>query len=444
MPPKRTIKFAPGRTILISILAAICIGTFLLLLPACRTVPIPFIDLFFTATSVTCVTGLLTVPLSSFTPLGQLVLLILMQIGGLGLITLSIFIMSIFVHLGLTTQLLAGQMFELESWKNIKELFFFIFKLTFALELIGAVLVFLTIRQDYSLVRALFLSAFHSVSSFCDAGFSLFPRGMISFNNNPTMLLSTSFLMLFGGLGFITWYELFEYAKSFTHKKRTGLSLYSKIVLSTTTFITVSAGVLYWILERNNTFHAMNPFIAFLNTLFNAIASRSTGFITVNPTEMQVATLFIVMLIAFIGSSPGSTGSGIKTTTFTIFIATIQAAVMSRTSVEIKGRRIAKDQVYKALAVISLSVAWIIVTTFCLLITERSWEFFDILFEVVSAFATLGISTGITPYLSPTGKAFIIASMIIGRIGSLTVILALRKKREKPEYEYPEERVMLG
>jgi trk/ktr system potassium uptake protein len=444
MSSKRIVKFSPGRILLASILAAISLGTILLLLPISHNVPIPFIDLFFTATSVTCVTGLLTVPLSSFTPFGQMILLFLMQIGGLGLITMTIFILSIFVQLGLTTQLLAGQMLELESWKNIKSLLIFIFKLTIFFELIGAVLVFFSIRQEFSLFQSVFLSLFHAVSSFCDAGINLFPHGMIGYNRNAIMLLTTSCLMLFGGLGFITWYEIFDYLKSYVNKKRVILSLYAKIVLSTTFFLLLSSIILYWILERNNTFVAMNSTYAFLNTLFNTISSRSTGFVTINPLDLNIATLFMVMVISFIGSAPGSTGSGIKTTTFAIFIATIKTAILGRTSVELKGRRIARDQVYKALAVISLSCAWILGTTFLLLITEQTWQFFDILFEVVSAFATLGISTGVTPYLSITGKIFIISSMIIGRIGSLTVILALRRRPEKREYEYPEERVMLG
>jgi trk system potassium uptake protein TrkH len=150
------------------------------------------------------------------------------------------------------------------------------------------------------------------------------------------------------------------------------------------------------------------------------------------------------MLYAFIGSSPGSTGSGIKTTTFAIFVGTVKAAVVGKTSVELQGRRIAQDQVFKALAITVLSLSWIIVATFCLLITEKGWEFLDILFEVVSAFATIGLSMGLTPYLSVTGKLFIIITMIIGRIGPLTMVLALRKKMDKAEYMYPEERIMLG
>lgn len=302
---------------------------------------------------------------------------------------------------------------------------------------------FFVIYKDYSLLQAVFLSVFHSISSFCDAGLSLFPNGMISFNNNPAMLISTAVLMLFGGLGFITWHELLSYAKAVFYKKRRFLSLYSKIVLSTTVILITTTSILYWILERNNTFADMSPPLAFLNTIFNAIASRSTGFTSIPTNELHVATLFMVMIIAFIGSSPGSTGSGIKTTTFAVFLATIKAAIIGKDAVQIKGRRIPKDQVYKAIAIISLSLGWVIITTFCLLITESRFEFFDIAFEVVSAFATLGMSTGITPHLSIIGKLFIIITMIIGRIGSLTVMLALRRKLEPQEFQYPEERVML-
>lgn len=441
MPKKH--EFSPGRTILISILAAIIVGTFLLWLPGSRKETIPLIDLIFTATSLTTVTGLQTVPITSFSAFGQCIILLLMQIGGLGLITMTLFILSIFVHLGLTTQMLAGQILELESWKNIKALLFFIFKFTLLFEGLGAFITFLVIHQDYSFIYALFLSMFHAIASFCDAGFSLFPNGMIGFNTNPVMLISTSVLMLFGGLGFITWHELITYCSNFFKKKRRFLSLYSKIALSSTFILVTSTCILYWLLERNNSFASMSPSLALLNTIFNAIASRSTGFVTVPVTELHIATLFVVMIIAFIGSSPGSTGSGIKTTTFAVFLATVKTAVMGQNSVQIKGRRIPKDQVYKAMAIISLSIGWIIVTTFCLLITENRWEFFDIFFEVVSAFATLGISTGITPFLSATGKLFIIATMIIGRIGSLTFMLALRRKSEAQEFQYPEERVML-
>ncbi len=440
----RTIAhFSPGRIVLLSLACTIALGTFLLSLPIARHVPLSLIDLVFTSTSVTCVTGLLTVPLESFTPFGQFIILCLMQIGGLGLITLTLFLMSLFIEFGLGTQVLAGKLLEFESWKNIKHVLIFIIKLTIIIELIGAFLIFCSLHDQYSFSRALFLSVFHSISSFCDAGLSLFPFGMISYQNNALMLLTTTFLMLLGGIGFITIHELVEYVYARKSGNRPHLSLHSKIVLSMTSFLVAGSIIVFWLLERHNTLQHMPWPFAILNSVFNAISSRSTGFITVDPLDLHIGTILMIMIIAFIGSSPGSTGSGVRTTTFALYLATIKTAISGTSSVQIKGRRIAKDQVYKALAIISLSQAWIIIATFCLLITEKGWEFLDILFEVVSAFATLGLDTHITPYLSTIGKIFIIATMVIGRIGSLTVMLALRKKLETPEFQYPEERVML-
>lgn len=444
MAPKKLLKFSPGRIILFSLLGAIIVGTILLALPFSRTVPLAWIDLFFISTSVITVTGLLPVPLTSFTPFGQFIILLLMQVGGLGLITMTIFVLSLFIELGFSTQILAGQLLELESWKNIKKLLVFIIKLSAAVELLGTGLIFLAIRHDYSLIKGLFLSCFHAIAAFCDAGFSLFPGGMIFYRTNIPMLLITSFLMIIGGLGFITWREIINYFQTFIYKKKPHFSLHTKIVLSMTATIILSTTILFWILERNNSLAPLNPYFTFFNAIFNAISVRSTGFLTVQPLELQVATIFLIMIVSFIGSSPGSTGSGIKTTNFAIFLATIKTAISGNLSVEIKGRRIAKDQVYKALAIIALSIGWILGCIFCLLITEKHLSFLDIVFEVVAAFATLGISTGITASLSIIGKLFIIASMIIGRIGSLTVILALRKRPETREFEYPEERVLLG
>jgi trk system potassium uptake protein TrkH len=250
--------------------------------------------------------------------------------------------------------------------------------------------------------------------------------------------------MLFGGLGFITWHELFTY---FTHqgpKNRSVLSLHTKIILITTAAIIATTITTFWFLERSNTLIDLGWFDAATNTIFNGISMRGTGFTTVSPHEVSLATILIIMIASFIGASPGSTGSGIKTTTLALFLATIRAAVNERSSVEIRGRRIAKDQIHKSLAVVALSVSWILLVTFILLITEPTWEFIDVLFEVMSAFATLGLSLGITPLLSVTGKLLILTTMIIGRIGLLTIVLALRKPHDTADFSYPEERVMLG
>lgn len=435
--------FSPARSILASILIAIGIGTLLLKLPFCHA-GISWINALFTATSCLCICGLSTVPFASFTSIGQCVLLMLIQIGGLGLVTLTFFLMSIFVNFGFTTQVIAGQLMELESWKDIKKFIFFIIGFTLCIELLGAVGTFMSIYGDYSLPRSLFLSLFHAVSTFCDAGISLFPHGMITYKTHYIMLLFDSCIMIIAGLGFITWYEFFKYGVLDGRKKRFHCSLQTKIVLYMTAFLILGAFLLFWMLERHNTLAHMSPTLALINAFFNGIAIRGTGFSTVLIDQVQLPTLLLIMITSFIGSAPGSTGSGIKITTFAVFAAVILAAIAGRTNVSILGRSIAKDQMYKSIAIFALSLFWVTVSTFFLLIIEEGWSFVDILFESVSAFATLGLSTGVTPDLSTLGKLFIISNMIVGRIGALGFILALCKRHEIPEFSYPEERIIVG
>ena len=200
----------------------------------------------------------------------------------------------------------------------------------------------------------------------------------------------------------------------------------------------------YWSLEHNHTLADVSWFGSFVNAIFNGVAARGTGFSTVNITEISLALILVIMICAFIGSSPGSTGSGIKTTTLAIFMATIRSALTDRGSIELYGRRIAKDQIYKSLAIVALSAIWILMATFVLLITEPDWSFIAVFFEVVSAFATLGLTLGSTASLSTFGKIVIMFTIIMGRIGILTLILAFRKSHDTVEFSYPEERVMLG
>lgn len=444
MSPRSMARFSPARFILISIVATIIAGTFLLSLPWSQKVPISFLDTLFTATSALCTCGLLSTQLSNFTFFGHCMVLILIQLGGLGILTLTLFVMSRFVRFGFATQLMVGQLLELESWKNVKSILFFIIMTTFCIESLGSILIFASIYQDYPFSKAVFLSVFHAVSSFCDAGLSLFPQGFISHKDNLFLLTIVSCIMTISGLGYITWYDIIGCLKTYKQRKRNHLSLHSKIVLFMTFTLSATSGILYWILERHNTLLNMPILSGLVNALFDGIALRGTGFTTISIDQLQLATLLVIMIMAFIGSSPGSTGSGIKITTFAILIATIKSAIQGQTIVTIRGRTIAKDQVYKAMAIVILGCAWVLISTFCLLITEQGMSFLDVLFESLSAFATLGLSTGITPYLSSTGKFFIIISMIIGRIGALGLILVFLKKHETQEFSYPEERIILG
>lgn len=425
--------FSPGRFILISFSVAIAISTLLLSLPVSQATPtpIPFIDLLFTATSATCVTGLFTVSLNNFTLFGQSIILILVQIGGLGLITLMLFCMYMIVNVGLATQLMAGQLLEIESWKNVKKILLFIFLVTLIAELIGTFSILATLGTHFSGDNIWFLSLFHAISSFCNAGIPLLYDIMPETMTDPLITGVTTTLMFIGGLGFITWYEIARYIRSLPKKKKYRFSLHSKIILYGSTALLISSVIIFWILERDNILALLNGPTTILESIFYAVSFKSTGFLLVSPAELRLATLLLIMVIGFIGSSPGSTGSGIKITNFAIFFATIKAAITGRRSVEIKGRRIAKDQVNKAIAIISLGLSWIILITFCLLITEKNLHFIDLLFEATAAFTTLGITTGVTPTLSLIGKIFIIISMIVGRIGSLTLILGIKFKKRR-------------
>ncbi|MGZ6250737.1 MAG: TrkH family potassium uptake protein [Candidatus Chromulinivorax sp.] len=442
---KNFIKEYPTHTVLLSLILTILVGAATLALPICRHSAIDIIDLIFVTTSLITVTGLTPVSFETFTTTGQAIMLVLMQLGGIGLMTMSLFIMSLFVNLGLYTQVLASEILSIQSFKDTQRILFFIIKLTLACELIGAIFTFFVIRHDYTLSRAIFLSIFHAVNCFCNVGISLFPENSLAYNTNIVMLLTTTFLILFGSLGFVTWHEflkLWRFRNHTNHHHK--ISWHTYLVLKTF-FVTAGIiAVLFWILEHNNTLQDMNWWQKFLNVLLLSISTKSSGYLSVAISFVQPATLLLLIIAAFIGSAPSSTGGGIKTSAFAIFFAVIRATIKGRHHAEIHGRRIAKEQVYKAMAIIALACSWIVFTTFCLLITEQNKDFFPILFETVSAFANNGMSLGITQTLSIIGKIFLILTMIIGRIGALTLILGMQRSSDVAEFSYPEERVILG
>lgn len=444
MATRRFHYFSPARILLLSVIGMIVLGALLLSLPVCRTVYMTPVDLLFTSAAVTCVTGFLTVPMTNFTSIGKIIILIQMQIGGLGIITLTLFLMSLFLNLNFSTQLMAGQLLDLDSWKNIKKTIFFIMGFTLSLELVGALILFIHMYPVYPLTTALFFSVFHSVSAFCHAGFSLFPDNFVIYKNSSSILLPIAFIILWSSLGFLAWYEIIQALRDWPSKKRFVISLHTKLVLFITLILVSLGTIIYLFLEYNNTFAGLSPSMRVVNAFFNAVAARGTGLTTIDVALLESATLLIIMILAFIGSSPGSPGSGIKTTTFAVFYSTIRSAIFGRASVSLYGRKIATDQINRTLSIVALSIAWLIFALFLLLITDSDKSFIDVLFELISSFATLGLSTGVTPQLSIAGKYIIIITMIVGRVGSLAVFLALFRIPKKTEFTYPEERIMLG
>jgi trk system potassium uptake protein TrkH len=418
-------------------------------LPISRVAEIPLLDLLFTATSTACLTGNFTIPIDHFSPFGHAVLMILMQVGGIGLITLTLFLLSFFVNFGFAQQLLAGQLLELESWKQIKQIIILITAFTLSIEALGTCMFYPIFSELFPQGKAFFYAVFHAISSFCNAGISLFPHSLTAFKSNYLMLSFTALLMIIGGLGFITWKEIYYYIFSLNKKKRYTFSLHSKIVLISTCTAIVVASLIYFILEDYSSFSGMSYIDRLFTSFFQAASYRSGGYTTIAISALSLPTLFATLFVMFVGASPGSTGGGVKITSIAIFIATIKATVTDNTEVEIKGRRLPEDLVFRAITIVALGASWICISTLLLLVSECSSNVMSILLECVSAFTNVGLSTGITPTLSSIGKCIIMLSMIVGRIGSLTFILALRQMalRRGPEpktFSYPEERVMLG
>jgi trk system potassium uptake protein len=444
---KKLSHIAPGFIVFLSFVVVILLGTFALMHPACRLQPMSFLDLLFTATSVTCVTGLFTVPINQFTTIGHAVILALIQIGGLGLITLSVFLISLLGNLGLTTKMMAGQLLDLEESSNVRSIILFIIRLTLCVELVGALFAFLVFREQFSTGYAFFMAFFHSVSAFCNSGITIIDDSLVMYRTNVTLLLTTIGLMLFGGFGFITWKEIVQYIGSLSKRKRYVFSLHSKIILYGSAVIILWTTFLLLSLEDKGAFASMSMPFRILNAFFEAVSFRSAGFLTVAVEDMNPATMLVALGVSFIGSSPLSTGSGIKITTFVVIMATVKAALAGRMTVRLSNRELVPIQVHKALAIVIISLFWVIATIFCLVLTEPNASFYQLFVEAISAFTNLGVSVGLTEKLSVMGKMIIVLSMLVGRIGSITMILALRQlamgeDKAVIEFSYPEERVM--
>ena len=439
---KQLARSYPGRAALIALLFTILIGFLILSLPICYYEPISKLDLFFTATSATCVCGSLTIPLSAFTPIGQAVIIALSQIGGLGLITLTLIAAALFVELGMGTQFMAGYILETNSMKDIKPILIFIIGFTLLSELLGALFFLPFFLKDYSLSSAIYHSVFHAISSFCNVGLVLSQSVHYYLQSNYLFLLGTSILIFLGGIGFLVWYDVIKWLKP-DENKRHNLSLHSKVVFSTTFYLLISSGLIIWLVEKNKSMADYSTIKSLVYSLFTALSMKSTGFALIPLASFAAATMLIVMAICFIGSAPGSAGSGIKVTTLALAAATVRSTLFNNKSVELKSRSIPDEQVGRAFTIIVLSIFWVICVLFCLLLSE-SGSFKELLMETLSAFSTLGLSIKNSTSLTIYGKLLICCTMIAGRVGALSLMIALTKQRRTREFSYPAERVLLN
>ena len=421
-----------GRLITLGFAAAILLGTLLLLLPVSvrSDAKVSFIDALFTSTSAVCVTGLIAIDTADhFTPFGQGVVAFLIQIGGLGVTSVGVgLILAVGKHIGIKGRLLAQEGLNVSGVKGIIRLVKSVLFMTLCFELAGAVLSFLVFIQDYPLPRAIGTSIFHSIAAFNNSGFDIFGglQNMIPYQNNILLNLTTCGLIIFGGLGFLV---ILDILKNRSFKK---LTLHSKVVI-TTSAILLAAGTL--LLKATED-------ISWLGAFFHSVSARTAGFSTYPIGNFTNAGLFILIILMFIGASPGSTGGGIKTSTFFVLIQSVRSLVTKK-NFEAFRRSIPADRINKAYVITLLSILVVCTATFLLCILEPGLNFIQILFEVVSAFGTVGLSTGITPDLIPLSKFVIILVMFIGRLGAFT-LFSMWVDRPAPAARYVEESITIG
>lgn len=443
-------KITPPQIVLLSFLIAIVCGTVLLSLPIATNngQPTGLLDSLFTATSAICVTGLIVKDTGSyFSVFGQGVILFLIQLGGLGIMTFStLFVIVLGKRLTMSQNLTIKATLAHTKIEGVKDLIKYIIIITFLTELIGAVLLYLRWNATTHWPKLLIIknAIFHSVSAFCNAGFSLFPNSLTDFRADTPIMLTMSLLIIFGGLGFMVILNLPRL------KDYRRFNLQTKIVLVATVSLLIVGTVGVFLLENNHALRAMPLKEKILSSFFTSVTPRTAGF-NVLPTDMlQAATKFFLMLFMFIGASPGSTGGGIKTVTAVILLAGFISMLKGRNRIFLYRRTIERDIYRRAVAIFALAMILIFSSTLILTVTEKalsykSHYFLNLFFETTSAFGTCGLSAGITPGLSVPGKLVIILTMFLGRVGPLTAALALAAKQmQRVDYRYPEEKVMVG
>ena len=435
---KRKIGFSTTRLIMLSFLAAIFVGSLLLWLPisSADEVSVSYIDALFTATTATCVTGLVTLPtVSTWSVFGQIIILLLIQIGGLGIITVMAGITAaLHKKMGLSDRLLIQDAFNLNSLSGLSEFIKKVIIGTFAVEGVGA-LCYMTVFVPKFGFRGIWISVFNSVSAFCNAGIDIISENSLcEYTLNPVINLVTSLLIILGGLGYIVWWDIARVLTSKNIKKRKAfrhLTLHSKIVLSSTALFIIVGGVLIFAFEYNNplTIGNMNLFEKLEVSLFQSITTRTAGFASVPQQNLTNGSALTSMLLMFIGGSPVGTAGGVKTVTAVVLIASAISAIKNKNEVSLFGRTIPKAAVSKAIGVVGMSFATVFVSTL-LMTAVTDTSFLDILYETVSATATVGLSRNLTGSINELGKLIIIITMYLGRVGPISLAVAFTLKKQ--------------
>lgn len=455
--------FNPTILFVISFIGLILIGTLLLMLP--RTTlhaPLSFVDALFMATSAVCITGLTVADISTnFSLFGQSVILSLIQVGGLGIMTFTGFFGYFFSGgFSYKNQLMFGEILGENKLNSVISTLLTIISITLLIEFIGAAFIFFSLDKEQftTIGEQVFFSVFHSISSFCNSGFSILPEGIgndnYRFNYGFQIVLALIFVL--GGMGFGTVYNFYTYVKSqiqalfqaivkkqrYKHKAQQ-FSFNTKFIVLCNMIVLFLATVSYYVMEQNYTLTEDKTAAGeWVTSFFMANASRSAGFNSVNISFLNIPTLIMITTLMWIGVAPGSTGGGIKVTTLALAFMNIIALARGKDSIEIFKRRIAAESINKAFAIIILSVLTIILSFILLNVTDPEKQMIPLLFEAVSAYTTCGLSMGVTQSLSSAGKIIVIVTMFVGRVGMLTLLVAFIKNTKNKSYIYPTEKLL--
>jgi trk system potassium uptake protein TrkH len=452
---KKLLKMHPAALVILSFLSLIIAGTLLLKLPiAANSGSIPLIDAFFTATSAICVTGLIVVDTGTcFTLFGQIVILFLIQIGGLGVMTVSVMLFKMIGrNIPFRQRMVLQDVFAHTPRGDILQLLKTIFIFTVIIELIGFGGFFIHFLQSFPIGRALYLAVFHSVSAFCNAGFSTFSDSMMSASGDWLLNLNMCLLIILGGIGFPVVYDVYTKIKSRKEARRK-LSVQTKVVFTTTLALIFFGAVVFWILEKPHILSGRPFGETILISIFQSVTCRTAGFNTVDISLLSDATLMIMTGLMFFGASPGSCGGGVKTTSLALIVAFTISRIRKQKRLNLFKKSIPVETVSRCVSLILLSLCLIGVVLFFILagnslepsfVPCHATRFFTYLFETVSAFGTVGLSMGVTPSLSAWGKTWIILLMFVGRVGVLTFAYIIVGGAAERGIEYAEENIMIG
>ena len=454
----------PAQLFVGSFFIIILMGSLLLMLPNATRGEISYVDALFTATSAVCVTGLAVVDTGGvFTLIGQTIILFLIQTGGLGIMTFASYF-SYFFRSGSSyeNQMYMGEMTNVDKLDEVFSVLKKIITVTFAIEAIGAVMLFFSITDSavHGFGHRIYFSVFHAVSGFCNAGFSPLKNSLFeaTFRFNYLFQLIIALLIIFGGLGFpiiFNSWKFFVYKIGNTFKRLLKkrektylpwvLNLNSKVIISTTAILLISGTIFVLIFEYNNTLTEHHSFFGkFIVSFFGSVTTRTAGFNSIDTGAMTLPTTLIFILLMWIGASPASTGGGIKTSTIAVAFLNVVSIAKGKKNLEIFGREISGVSINKSFAIILLSVVVIFTSTLGVAMFDADKNLLSIVFEVVSAYATVGLSRGITGSLTDASKIIVLITMFLGRVGMITFLMAIIKKTNNTKYRYPTEDLLIN